>query len=248
MKTKSAPSILLDNIRLCYGEKLLFERISMVIEAGQFTCLLGPSGVGKTSLLRLLAGLIPEQNTHLSGSISTCDALPLTNRIAYLAQNDLLLPWLSALENVVIGEKLRGQKPDFAKAQVLLERVGLSQAANLMPNQLSGGMRQRVALARTLFENRPIVLMDEPFAALDSITRFKLQELAAELLAHCTVLLVTHDPLEALRLGQTIFIMAGEPVRLTTFEKLPSKPPRKLDDPLLLQLQAILLTKLNEST
>jgi putative hydroxymethylpyrimidine transport system ATP-binding protein len=112
----------------------------------------------------------------------------------------------------------------------LLARVGLADAADARPAQLSGGMRQRVALARTLMEDRPVVLMDEPFAGLDAITRYELQARAAELLAGRTVLLVTHDPLEALRLGHRIRVLAGRPARLDdSVGAPPGSPPRPAD-------------------
>lgn len=245
-----APAIHIINARLRYANKVLFDHISVSIDAGKFTCLLGPSGIGKTSFLRLIAGLIDTQDTigtELIGTVIANDGHLLFNRIAYLAQADLLLPWLTALDNVVIGEKLRGKKPNIEYAKSLLSRVGLGNALSLMPNELSGGMRQRVALARTLFENRPVVLMDEPFAALDTITRIKLQELAAELLAERTVVLVTHDPLEALRLGHTIYVMAGIPARITELEKLPGPTPRALNDDRLYHWQAKLLQQLSEA-
>jgi putative hydroxymethylpyrimidine transport system ATP-binding protein len=117
-----------------------------------------------------------------------------------------------------------------ARADELLRRVGLADAAAARPGALSGGMRQRVALARTLMEDRQVVLMDEPFAGLDAITRYELQALAAELLAGRTVLLVTHDPLEALRLGHRIRVMAGRPVRLDdSVGAPPGAPPRPAD-------------------
>lgn len=246
----TAPAIHVINARLRYANKLLFDQLSVTIEAGEFTCLLGPSGIGKTSFLRLITGLIASQKyqqTELTGTVIASDGKLLTNRIAYLAQTDLLLPWLTALENVVIGAKLRGDSPDLIKAKHLLVQVGLEKAMTLMPQQLSGGMRQRVALARTLYENRPVVVMDEPFSALDTVTRIKLQELAAELLVNCTVLLVTHDPFEALRLGHNIYVMAGQPAALTLLDKFPGLPPRRLDDEMLLHQQAELLKQLSRA-
>jgi putative hydroxymethylpyrimidine transport system ATP-binding protein len=125
----------------------------------------------------------------------------------------LLLPWLSARENVVLGARLRGEAPDRAAADRLLARVGLAGHENKRPAALSGGMRQRVALARTLMEDRPVVLMDEPFSAVDALTRFRLQALACEVLADRTVVLVTHDPQEALRVGHRLFVLTGSPAR-----------------------------------
>ena len=164
--------------------------------------------------------------------------------IAYMAQQDLLMPWLSALGNVSLGARLRGEKPDRGRALAMLDRVGLGAEADALPHTLSGGMRQRVALARTLMEDRPIVLMDEPFSALDAITRMRLQELAAGLLAGRTVLLVTHDPLEALRLGERIYVMAGRPASLHSAPAPDGPPPRKPRDRSLQAMHAELLERL----
>jgi putative hydroxymethylpyrimidine transport system ATP-binding protein len=148
-----------------------------------------------------------------------------------MAQQDLLLPWLTVLDNVTLGSRLRGEKPDFGRAHRLLAQVGLAGWANVRPAALSGGMSQRVALARTLMEDRPIVLMDEPFSAVDALTRLRLQTLAATLLGHRTVLLVTHDPIEALRLGHHVLIMSGRPASLQALPDLPGDPPRDPTEP-----------------
>jgi putative hydroxymethylpyrimidine transport system ATP-binding protein len=213
---------------------MIFQNVSLTLVAGEWTALLGPSGVGKTSLLRLIAGL-PEDGGVTVGSVQASDGLPLAGRVAYMAQRDLLLPWLSIIDNVLIGTRLRRQRTadaDRQKALHLLDQVGLAARAQERPSALSGGMRQRVALARTLMEDRPLVLMDEPFSALDAVTRFRLQETAATLLAGRTVLLVTHDPSEALRLSDRIALLAGMPVQLTDAGSLPDCPiPRPLDAP-----------------
>ncbi len=226
--------------RLRIGGESLFDGLDVRLGAGEWTCLLGPSGVGKTSLLRLIAGL----GADVGGQVICGDGAPLAGRAAYMAQQDLLLPWLSVVDNVLLGYRLRGAAGDPARARRLLRRVGLGDNADDLPRTLSGGMRQRVALARTLIEDRPVVLMDEPFSALDAITRFELQALAARLLAGRTVLLVTHDPLEALRLGHRIHVMYGRPARLDTALTPAGAPPRDVTDAALLALQAELLTRL----
>lgn len=214
--------------RLVYGGLILFDGLDLELAGGCFTCLLGPSGIGKSSLLRLLAGLTPP---GVSGDLRGGDGQPLTGRVAYMAQEDLLLPWLNVLDNITLGSRLRGERTDRERALALLARVGLSDCALARPETLSGGMRQRAALARTLMEDRPVVLMDEPFSGLDALTRLRLQALAAELLAGRTVLLITHDPLEALRLGEHILIMNGRPATLSPLPDLPGVPPRDPGEP-----------------
>ena len=167
-----------------------------------------------------------------------------------MAQQDLLLPWCSLLDNVLLGARLRGEPRDpalLARAEQLLARLRLAENAQDLPATLSGGMRQRAALARTLMEDRAIVLMDEPFSALDAITRYELQDLAATLLAGRTVLLVTHDPLEALRLGHRVHVMAGRPASLDKALEPAGPPPRDPADPALLALQGELLNRLGRA-
>ncbi|MFQ5774409.1 MAG: ABC transporter ATP-binding protein [Kiloniellaceae bacterium] len=244
-RSAGAPSVHLHAAGLSYGGAVVFEELDLTLAAGRTTCLLGPSGVGKTSLLRLIAGL-----AHGGGEAVDGDGRPVRGRVAYLAQQDLLLPWLSALGNVTLGARLRGERLDAAtvgRARALRARVGRAGRERARPAKLSGGMRQRVALARTLMEDRPIVLMDEPFSALDAITRYQLQALAAEVLAGRTVLLVTHDPLEALRIGHRIQVMAGAPARLDSALEPSGTPPRDPGDPSLLALQAELLKRLSRA-
>jgi putative hydroxymethylpyrimidine transport system ATP-binding protein len=218
--------------RLAFDGKPLFDTLDADFPGGATICLLGPSGVGKTSLLRVIAGLESSATANVCGS----DGATLAGRTAYMAQNDLLLPWSSALGNVLLGPRLRREKPGRERALALLGAVGLAANTTDRPAALSGGMRQRVALARTLMEDRPVVLMDEPFASLDALTRYRLQDLAADLLQHRTVILVTHDPVEALRLGHRIHVLAGRPVQLDQPIVVDGAPPR---DPTGAQLNAM---------
>ncbi len=237
------PGIRLEVAHLAFAGVTLFRDFVLELPGGRWTCLLGPSGVGKSTLLRLLAGLLP-------GAVrSASDGLPLRGRIAWMAQSDLLFPWLSVLENAILGYRLRRAprallEEKRAQARVLLAELGLGDRLDAAPATLSGGMRQRVALARTLLEERPVVLMDEPFSALDAITRHRLQDLAAELLVGRTVVLVTHSPREALRLGHEVRILNGRPVRLESPLVLAGRPPRAATDPGLIALEARLLARL----
>ncbi len=226
---------------VAYDGVALFDGLDLHLAAGRIVCLLGPSGVGKSTLLRLVAGLAPASP---GTRIVAGDGRPLDGRIAWMAQQDLLCPWLDVLGNVSLGSRLRGTPPDRDHALALIAQVGLADKARAMPATLSGGQRQRVALARTLMEDRPLVLMDEPFAALDTITRWRLQELAATLLAGRTVVLVTHDPREALRIGHEIRVISGQPARLGAPIHPDGPVPRPLDDPALLALEARLIGEL----
>ena len=239
-----APGLQITGARLSYGGQLLFDGLGLDLPAGSITALLGPSGVGKTSLLRLIAGLAHSAE----GSVAGTDGAPVAGRIAYMAQQDLLLPWLRVRDNICLGTRVRGEAVTAGTREAadrLLDQVGLAGVAEARPSELSGGMRQRTALARTLMEDRPFVLMDEPFSSLDAITRLDLQDLAARLLAGRTVLLVTHDPLEALRLAHRVHVMAGRPARLDAPLEPPGEPPRPEDDTRLLSLQAELLHRLH---
>lgn len=213
------------------GETPLFATVDLTLEQGKWTCLLGPSGVGKSTILRLIAGL--ETGVTFDGEISR------DQPTALMAQDPGLIPWLDVFGNVTLGARLRGDPgssfmskypggrpsspikgldgrgaeppPDpTTRAMSLIDAVGLAERTDYRPAQLSGGQRQRVALARTLFENRPLVLLDEPFSALDTRTRIQMQDLSARLLAGRTVLLVTHDPAEAARLGDRILLLRHE--------------------------------------
>ncbi len=219
----------------------IFEGLSLNVVAGQWTCLLGSSGVGKSTVLKLFAGL--GEHVDFEGEYGASEGA-LEGRIALMAQSDLLLPWLTVSENVALGAKLRAETPDPAKVAKVLERVGLSDKAARKPAELSGGQRQRVALARTLMEDRPVVLLDEPFSALDAKTRSRMQELTAEVLDGRTVLLVTHDPAEAARLGHVIHVMTEHGIEDVTPPT--AAVPRSVEDPEALHAQASLLARLRE--
>ncbi|MEI4486970.1 ABC transporter ATP-binding protein [Frigidibacter sp. MR17.14] len=223
-----------------FGAQPLFPPLDFRADAGEWTCLLGPSGVGKSTILRLFAGL--DTGAAFEGHVGADDGAALAGRVTFMAQDDLLLPWLDALGNVTLGARLRGERPDRARASEILGRVGLQGFEARLPSELSGGQRQRLALARTLMEDRPVVLLDEPFSALDAATRARMQGLAAELLAGRTVLLVTHDAAEAARLGQRIWQLTED--GLTALEAPATPLPRAPDAPEVLEAQARLLRAL----
>ncbi|MBL8836515.1 MAG: ABC transporter ATP-binding protein [Alphaproteobacteria bacterium] len=231
--------------RVGWRDQTLWDSLDFTLAGGQWTCLLGASGIGKTTLLRLIAGI----DDSADAAVACSDGAPLRGRVAWMAQHDLLLPWLSVLDNALLGERLRGgdRRGRRGAARDLLARVGLGDKCDARPASLSGGERQRAALVRTLMEDRPVILMDEPFSALDAITRLAIQDLAARLLAGRTVLLVTHDPREALRLGHRIHVMSGKPARLEPAQLPHGVPPRALDDPALPAMEAEIVRRLADS-
>ncbi|MGD9427360.1 ABC transporter ATP-binding protein [Pantoea sp. NSTU24] len=235
----AAPGILVRQLTLNFGLQPLFSQLDLEIAGGKITALLGASGVGKSSLMRVIAGLTPP----VAGEVSGSDGLPLTGRIAWMGQQDLLYPWLTIEQNVCLASRLRGEKADPGRARHLLAQVGLSHCARARPATLSGGMRQRAALARTLYTRQPVVLMDEPFSALDALTRSQIQTLAAEVLADHTVLLITHDVAEACRLAHHCLVIG--PAGVEACPPLPGEPPRAADDLHVIRSQATLLKQLS---
>ena len=223
-----------------HGDAILFEGLDLVLEAGQWTCLLGPSGVGKSTLLRLVAGL--DTGGEFDGSIESTNSRPLREQVSYMAQSDLLLPWLNVRANVMLGSTLRGEVRKLERADQLIEEVGLGMHAEKRPHELSGGMRQRAALARTLMEDKPLLLLDEPFSALDARTRSEMQELAFEVLMDRTVMLVTHDPSEAARIAHRVYLLTETGLHQPDVTGRP--PIRAFDDPEALNIQSRLFSAL----
>lgn len=243
----SPPAIEIHKASLSYGRRALFADLQAHFAAGSWTCLLGRSGSGKSSLLRMIAGLSLPDDHRLD--LSTDDGQPLGPRLAWMAQQDLLVPWHRVLDNVMLAARWRRRvtAADRTRALALLSRVGLADHAHDWPNTLSGGQRQRVALARTLFLEASVVLMDEPFSAVDAITRLDLHEIASQVLAERTVIMVTHDPQEALRLADHLLILKGEPARLDSLTPPAGTRPRPLDRADLHRYQARLVAELTEA-
>ncbi|MDC0609537.1 ABC transporter ATP-binding protein [Vibrio sp.] len=224
--------ITLDDLSLAYrGQKPLINGVSVTFPAEGWSCILGTSGCGKTTLLRFLAGL-NHDHVCMSGKITHGFTSPLHHNIAYMEQHDSLLPWLTILDNVLLPFRFStcGTKSENRERAIeLLDKVGLADHVYDHPKTLSGGMRQRAALVRTLIQDKPVVLMDEPFSALDAVTRSRLQELSFELLTNKAVILITHDPLEAIKLARKLFLLKGKPTFMQSLSLPTSSPIRELN-------------------
>lgn len=224
----------------------VLDKIDLEVQHGELVAIIGPSGCGKTTLLHIIAGLIPPD----SGTISL-NGLPTTDcrrHVAYMQQKDLLLPWRTALKNTLLGPEISQEEIDQAKARArqLFAEFGLSGFEGVYPAQLSAGMRQRVALIRTLLSQREILLLDEPFGALDAITRSELHTwlLKAWEKSPQTTLFVTHDVEEALKLADRIYVFSERPARVKTVLIVPLHRPRNPTHSDFVALKAELLQQL----
>jgi NitT/TauT family transport system ATP-binding protein len=218
---KGCAGLAIDNVSFCYGEgDTILHRVSLEVPEGHFLTLLGPSGSGKSTLLRLIAGLEAPTAGGLAWN-GTGIAGPGIER-AVVFQNYSLFPWYTVQDNVALA--VAKAHPDLSrsarreKARSYLARVGLGDVAQKYPFQLSGGMQQRAAIARALALEAPVLLMDEPFGALDPINRGKLQDLLLEVWQSTsprrTIVFVTHDVDEALYLGDRVAVLGASPGRL----------------------------------
>ncbi|MCM3002885.1 ABC transporter ATP-binding protein [Priestia koreensis] len=203
----------------------VLEDISLLIEEGEFISFLGPSGCGKTTLLSIVAGLI--EPTEGNVTIHNKPIKDVPTQIGYMLQHDYLFPWKTIKENVLMGLKIMNKRSDEAeqKALALLRMMDLGDVEEMYPRQLSGGMRQRVALVRTLATNPSILLLDEPFSALDFQTKLKLEDLVSSTLKdfHKTALLVTHDIGESIAMSDRIFLFAPNPGRIANIFTVPEE-------------------------
>lgn len=194
----------------------VLQPLDLEVAPGEFVSLIGPSGCGKSTLFNIIAGL--EQPDGGSLTIDGENAVQRTGRTGYMPQQPLLLPWRTVEENVLLGLDVRHvpRRQALAQARELLKRFGLAEFAQSYPFALSGGMRQRVALLRTVLFNARFLLLDEPFGALDALTRLSCQMwlLALWQEVHASVLFITHDVREALLLSDRIYVMSARPARI----------------------------------
>ena len=237
----------LDNIGMAFttpsGTFRALAPLDLSIETGRFVSLVGPSGCGKSTLFNIIAGLLaPTEGRVL---IDGDDATGTIGRVGYMLQKDLLLPWRTVLDNVILGMEIQGKplKEARERALPLLQKYGLAGFEYLYPNSLSGGMRQRAALLRTLLYDTQVVLLDEPFGALDAQTRSQMQSWLLQLWTDFakTVVFVTHDVEESVFLSDVIHVMTARPGHIKATLQVPLPRPRDrhvLADPRFIEIKA----------
>ncbi len=222
--------LLIDDVSMTFatpsGAFHALDHVSLSVPQGQFVSLIGPSGCGKSTIFNVVAGLQEPSEGRIL--IDGVDATGTIGRVGYMLQKDLLLPWRTLTDNIILGMEIQGVRLAEARAKALplLRRYGLAGFENAYPRALSGGMRQRAALLRTLLFDTDVILLDEPFGALDAQTKLRMQEWLLQLWVDFgkTVVFVTHDVEEAIFLSDEVHVMGTRPGRV--IETIPVVLPR----------------------
>ncbi|UCG05679.1 MAG: ABC transporter ATP-binding protein [Desulfobacterales bacterium] len=231
-----------------FGDLSVLEDFDLTVPRKGFTILIGPSGCGKSTLFNVLTGVVSKNDGEISWLGKPM--LHVGKKSAYMQQKDLLLPWFSLLDNALLPARISGQDMIAAtgKALGLFKRLGLVGFETYLPGEISGGMRQRCALVRTLMFERELVLLDEPLSALDAITRRSLQSLLLLLQSEFdkSLLMITHDIEEALLLADQVLVLSRLPMKVLEQFSLNGPKPRRLSDPLLIEIKEHVLQRLQE--
>jgi ABC-type nitrate/sulfonate/bicarbonate transport system ATPase subunit len=229
-----------------FGATEVLADISLSVQPGEFVSILGPSGAGKSTILQLLTGA-----TKPNGGKMLLDGAPLSptqHRFAFMPQGDALMPWRRIIDNTTLGLEVQGMSRKAARDRVqpLFAEFGLAGFENHYPAQLSGGMRQRAALLRTGVQQRPMLLLDEPFGALDALTRAQMQRWLATMWTRhrWTILLITHDVREAVLLSDRIYVLSPRPARVAHHFVVPLDHPRHGASAALAAIEAEILNTL----
>jgi NitT/TauT family transport system ATP-binding protein len=241
----ATPVVQFDGVTKVYGRGssavTALRDVSLTVQAGEFVCLVGTSGCGKSTLLSMIAGL----DEPTSGRLDTSG-----HRVAMMFQDPALFPWLTAAANVELALRVRsiGRIERRQRAAELLAVVGLSDFADKRPHQLSGGMRQRVALARALAQDTDVLLMDEPFGALDALTRDRLHEELERITAEqgLTVVFVTHNVREAVRLADRVILLSAHPGSIVDEFAVTAARPREINTAVVADLTARITARLQQ--
>jgi len=235
------------NLSKSFGDLAVLNGFDITVKRGNFTALVGASGCGKSTLFDVLTGVVPRDTGDISWRGRTVPSLG--RKAAYMQQKDLLLPWLSLIDNALLPARI-SKRDNGARDQALLlfRRLGLEGFEGYLPRQVSGGMRQRCALVRTLMFEHELVLLDEPLSALDAITRRSLQShlLLLQSEFHKTILMITHDVEEALLLADEVLVLRAFPMIVSESFVLDTPKPRRGDNAALLRTKEHILQVLGE--
>ncbi len=220
-----------------FGDLSVISDISLSVAAGEFVSIVGPSGSGKSTLFHLIGGLL----TPTAGAIEVDGRPARRGQIGYMPQQPALMPWRTIEKNVVLAQEIRG-RVDLPQARDWLARVGLADFATAYPHQLSGGMQQRVAFLRALLSDQPLLCLDEPFSALDAMTRIEMHRWLLDIWEanRRAVLFVTHNIEEALLLSDTVYVFSRRPATILEKVTIPFDRPRRddvVDDPSFVKLR-----------
>jgi NitT/TauT family transport system ATP-binding protein len=240
--------LVIKNLTKRFNGQQIVEGFDLTVPSNGFTVLIGPSGCGKSTLFDLLMGIVPMDQGDLAWRGQTVVALQTL--AAYMQQSDLLLPWLTLERNACLPADVAGvsAKQSAAKVGALFVKLGLEGFANYLPAMVSGGMRQRCALARTLMFARDLVLLDEPLSSLDAITRRQLQAYLLLLQTEFkkSILMVTHDVEEALLLADDLLVLTAAPMRICERFRLDMPKPRDIADRSFLEIKSRVLARLEK--
>jgi len=218
------------NIKHSFNSLNVLNDISLRIKEGEFVSVIGPSGCGKTTLLKILGGLLPPSHGNITIKDSSLDIAIKRRDFGFVFQNPVILPWRTVLQNIELPLEIIGDQTPFAESEKLLELLGLKGFGKYYPKALSGGMKQRVAIARALVFNPDILLMDEPFGALDELTR---ERLNLELLkiweqTHKTIIFITHSISEAVFLSNRVIVLSERPAKIDEIKEIDLPFPRTI--------------------
>ncbi|MED3574560.1 ABC transporter ATP-binding protein [Cytobacillus praedii] len=216
----------IENVSKRFGDNEVIQGLCLDVKAGEFVSILGPSGSGKSTIFNLVGGLLTPDEGKIQ--LQNKSIIGKSGSISYMPQTPSLLPWRTILQNVLLGQELQGEI-NREKAIEMIEKAGLNEFMYSYPHELSGGMKQRVAFIRALLSPQPIILLDEPFSALDELTRIDMQKWLLDIWdSHKpTILFVTHNIEEALFLSDRIFVLSHRPSHVISELKVPFSRPRK---------------------
>jgi ABC-type nitrate/sulfonate/bicarbonate transport system ATPase subunit len=250
------PLLTLTGVSKTFGNTQALRDLDVAIQPGEFVTVVGPSGCGKSTLFNMVAGLDePDAGGRFNFLGKDVNARSLLGKVSFMPQRDLLLPWRTVIDNAILAVEMEGTRRSDARrmAQAMLPEFGLAGFENQYPHQLSGGMRQRVALMRTFMFERDLMLLDEPFGALDALTRAMMQRWLLDVWQkhRRTVLFITHDIDEAIFLGDRVLVMTARPGRIKLEQKIELPRPRRADivtSPEFIALKRTLLEAVEEES